>query len=178
MSNRPIVIRNAEQSEFESVLKLLLHAYAEYELLLPKDRWEQYQVNIVESITDVNVKARIVAEINGEIVGSVFIYASSEEAYGLPELNINNPILRLLAVRPDLRGQGIATELIRASVTRSIYWGAHTLHLHTNEAMSSAVRLYEHLGFERAHDKDIYKDDDSVVKSYRLDLKRTPLLQT
>ncbi|MNW36438.1 putative acetyltransferase [compost metagenome] len=175
MTRRAVLIRDAERSDVEAIKKVLLDAYSQYEFLLEKERWDQYKADIVRSVTDTRVKARIVAELDGEIIGSVFLYPSSDAAYGLPELNINTPIMRLLAVAREVRGLGIATELIRASVRKSLRWGADTLHLHTNELMYAAIRLYEQLGFERANDKDIIKGD-SVVKSYRLHLKETTIL--
>lgn len=177
MSSRAIVIRDAEQSDVEAVRAVLLEAYAEYEFLLPRERWEQYKLNIEDSVSNAKAKARIVAELDGDIVGSVFLYDSSEAAYGDPDMNIHSPIMRLLAVNQNVRGLGVATALIRASVAQSLNWGAETLHLHTSDMMSSAVRLYERLGFVRAIDKDIIKGD-SVVKSYRLQLKESQLLQT
>ncbi|REK76970.1 GNAT family N-acetyltransferase [Paenibacillus paeoniae] len=165
-----IVIREAEQTDAEFIRTILLDAYSQYEQHLPQDRWEQYQEDMKNAVVNEKVKARIVAELDGELVGSVFLYDSSEAAYGLPELHIHSPILRLLAVATKARGHGIATALIRASVNRSLQWGAETLHLHTNDMMGSAIKLYERLGFERAYDKDIIKGD-SVVKSYRLLLR-------
>ncbi|WP_232242743.1 GNAT family N-acetyltransferase [Paenibacillus sp. GSMTC-2017] len=176
MAGRAIIIRNAEESDLERVKAVLLDAYAQYEFLYPKEKWEQYKENIEASVTNPKVKARIIAELKGEIVGSVFLYDSSEAAYGAPELNINTPIMRLLAVKRSVRGLGVATELIRASANWSLDWGADTLHLHTSDVMSSAIKLYERLGFERAIDKDIVKEE-SVVISYRLHLRKSSLLQ-
>ncbi|MBW7475351.1 GNAT family N-acetyltransferase [Paenibacillus oenotherae] len=170
MPGKAIVVRDAADHDREAIEAVLLEAYSQYELLLPAERWEQYKIDIVKATTSAAVKARLVAELDGAIVGSVFLYASSEAAYGLPELSINTPIMRLLAVAKGARGRGVATELIRASVSRSRHWGADTLHLHTTDLMESAIRLYERLGFERATDKDLIKGD-SVVKSYRLHLK-------
>lgn len=176
MSARAIVTRDAVDTDREAIKAVLVDAYSQYEVVLPTERWEQYKVDILNSVSNTGVKARIVAELDGKIVGSVFLYASSEAAYGLPELNINTPIMRLLAVTIDARGLGVATELIRASVKKSLRWGADTLHLHTTDYMDSAIRLYERLGFERASDKDLIKGD-TVVKSYRIHLKDTTLLQ-
>lgn len=165
-----IVIREAEKTDAEIIQSIILNAYSQYEQHLPQDRWVQYQEDMKDAVINEKVKARIVAELDGEVVGSVFLYDSSEAAYGLPELGIHSPIMRLLAVSTQARGHGIATALIRASVNRSLQWGAETLHLHTNDMMSSAIKLYERLGFQRAYDKDIIKGD-SVVKSYRLPLR-------
>lgn len=170
MTIRRVVIRDAEQSDADAVRAVLEDAYAEYEQLMPTERWEAYKDNIAYSLTDANVKVRLVAEEEGVILGSVYLYDTSDAAYGLPELNIHGPIMRLLAVTRSARGRGIAAALVAGSIERSRAWGAELLHLHTNDLMQSAVRLYERLGFERAEEKDIVKGD-SVVKSYRIRLK-------
>jgi ribosomal protein S18 acetylase RimI-like enzyme len=42
--------------------------------------------------------------------------------------------------------------------------------LHTTDLMQAAVRLYERLGFERAHDLDFEPAPGIIAKGYRLDL--------
>ncbi|WP_127530317.1 GNAT family N-acetyltransferase [Paenibacillus kobensis] len=165
-----VVIRDAEHSDTDAVRAVLEDAYAEYEQLMSKERWEAYKVSIANSLTDPNVKVRLVAEEGGVILGSVYLYDTSDAAYGLPELNIHGPIMRLLAVTRRARGRGIAAALAAESIERSRAWGASHLHLHTSDMMQSAVRLYERLGFERTEEKDIVKGDSSIVKSYRLQL--------
>jgi GNAT superfamily N-acetyltransferase len=175
MSDRRVVIRSAVESDLDAVTEVLLDAYGQYEETLSAEQWKQYKENILLSINSVTTKARLVAEVDGEIVGSVFVYDSSEAAYGAPQLEIHNPIIRLLGVSRKARGLGVATELIRSSAILSREWGAQTLHLHTSDMMDSAVRLYERLGFERAFDKE-FMNGDRLVKSYRLHLQETALL--
>ena len=175
MSDVKIVIRDAEEADLDAVKEVLYDAYQQYEGNLSAERWQQYKDNILLSLNTPTTKARLVAEIDGRIVGSVFLYDSSATAYGAPELAIDNPIIRLLAVARSARGLGIATELIRASARRSLEWGEESLHLHTSDMMDSAVRLYERLGFERALDKE-FNNGEILVKSYRLPLKETALL--
>ncbi|MCG7409261.1 GNAT family N-acetyltransferase [Paenibacillus sp. ACRRX] len=175
MPDGAIIIRDAEASDFEAVKAVLMDAYAQYEWLLSKDRWEKYREEIIDSVSNSQVKARIIAELDGVVIGSVFLYDSSEAAYGLPQLNINTPIMRLLAVASNVRRRGVATQLIWAGIRRSHQWGADMLHLHTSEVMGAAAQLYERLGFERAHDKDIIKGD-AVVKSYRFHVKEATQL--
>lgn len=170
-----IIIREAEERDQEAILSLMLEAYGEYEQAMPRDRWIEYAQSIKESVYRDGPTARIIAELNGEIVGSVQLFLSSETAYGRPELGIHSPIIRLLATSPKVRGKGVATELIKESARRTVLLGAETLHLHTSDVMASAVRLYEHLGFERAYDKEML-NGEILVKCYRLQLKETSLL--
>ncbi|OME80761.1 GNAT family N-acetyltransferase [Paenibacillus sp. FSL A5-0031] len=176
MSDTAVIIRNAELEDLDATREVLIDAYGQYEQVLPEAAWNQYKESILESVEGAATKARLVAVLGGRIVGSVFLFDSSEAAYGRPELQIHSPIIRLLAVSQTARGFGVATELIRASAKLAKEWGAETLHLHTSDMMDSAVRLYERLGFERAFDKDLM-NGETLVKSYRLQLKEASLLQ-
>ncbi|BBH21567.1 hypothetical protein Back11_29120 [Paenibacillus baekrokdamisoli] len=176
MTDSSIIIREAVQSDQAAIREVLLDAYQQYEFTLSEDRWAAYKESILLAVDSAETRARLVAVRNDEVIGSIFIFDSSVLAYGLPELGIENPIIRLLAVSQKARGLGVATELIRASAKLSLEWGAELLHLHTSDMMASAVKLYEHLGFERAFDKDLM-NGDVVVKSYRLHLKEAALLQ-
>ncbi len=175
MPSGQVIVRYAEERDRAAILNVLLGAYSQYEAALSPERWTQYKESIAEAVHSPTTKARLAAELDGELVGSVFIYDSAETAYGSPQLEIHNPIIRLLGVLPSARGHGIATELIRASVRLIREWGADTLHLHTSDMMESAVRLYERLGFERAYDKEFH-NGAVLVKSYRLKLADTALL--
>ncbi|MEW9701399.1 GNAT family N-acetyltransferase [Paenibacillus sp. SI8] len=170
-----IHIRDARVEDRDDIERLMVAAYEQYADVLPAPRWEQYEANIRASVDKEGPVARIVAELDGRIVGSVLLFVSSEDAYGRSDLNIHTPIIRLLSVSPSVRGKGIATALIKESVRRSLELGAELLHLHTSDMMASAVRLYERLGFERAVDKDMY-NGETLVKSYKLHLKQTAIL--
>lgn len=177
MSGKTVIIRNAEPGDRGATIEVLMDAYGQYEQELPAEFWNQYKESILAAVDGALTKERLVAELDGEVVGSVFLFDSSEAAYARSDLDIHSPIIRLLAVSKKARGYGVATQLIRASAKLSLEWGAETLHLHTSDMMDSAVRLYERLGFERAFDKDL-KNGETLVKSYRLQLKETTLLQT
>lgn len=170
-----IVIRDAEEFEQENIAQVMLEAYQQYAFDLPQPRWEEYRDSIRNSVYGNGPYARIVAVLDGDIVGSAQLFLSSEAAYGRPELGIHAPIIRLLAVSPAYRGRGIATLLIREAARRAVLLGASSLHLHTSDMMASAVQLYERLGFERAYETDM-RNGETLVKGYLLDLSSTPLL--
>jgi GNAT superfamily N-acetyltransferase len=176
MGDRRLEIRSVVDEDRAALEAVLLDAYGEYEALLSEQRWLEYKTSILHAIDEAPTSARLVAVLDGEVVGSVFLFDSSELAYGQPELGIQSPIIRLLAVARKARGIGAATELIRASARLASERGAATLHLHTSDMMDAAVRLYERLGFERAYDKE-FMNGDILVKSYRLQLAQTSLLQ-
>ncbi|MBJ6363728.1 GNAT family N-acetyltransferase [Paenibacillus sp. GCM10012307] len=171
-----ITIREAEEADKEAVLRVVLEAYQQYEQKLPEQSWEQYKESIRLSVREGNPKARLIAELDGEIIGSVQLFLSSEAAYGRADLHIDSPIIRFLSVSPQARGKGVATLLIKESARRSLELGASLLYLHTSDMMESAVKLYERLGFERAQDKEFYSGN-TLVKSYKLQLLDHPLLK-
>ncbi|WP_019639561.1 GNAT family N-acetyltransferase [Paenibacillus fonticola] len=176
-STEEVIIRDAQEWEREEVAKVMLEAYEQYAPELPQARWEEYRDSIRNSVYGNAPYARIVAEYKGEIVGSVQLFLSSAAAYGKPELGIHSPIMRLLAVSPSTRGRGVATLLIQEAARRSFLLGAEALHLHTSDMMSSAVKLYERLGFVRAYETDT-SNGVTLVKGYRIGLPGSLLTQS
>lgn len=169
-------IRDAGEADREAIQEVALGAYEQYARVLSEERWKTYRDTICASVYGDGPEARIVAEWNQEIVGSVLLFLTSEKAYGLPQLGIDGPIIRLLAVSPQARGHGIATALIKECVRRAQQMGAEFLHLHTSDMMAAAVKLYEYLGFERAVDKDMM-NGVTLVKGFRINLRTTRLLE-
>ncbi|MCC3374682.1 GNAT family N-acetyltransferase [Cohnella sp. REN36] len=176
MAESKLRIRDAEMADLEAIRQVLLSAYEQYRHDLPAERWSEYRENIAHAVDRPGATDWLVAEREGAIVGSATLFDSSLAAYGR-DLGIESPIVRLLAVAPEARGQGVATALLRESARRAKLAGAETLHLHTSDMMASAVRLYERLGFERATDKDIW-NGDTLVKSYRLRVSETALSES
>jgi DNA-binding MarR family transcriptional regulator/GNAT superfamily N-acetyltransferase len=79
-----------------------------------------------------------IAELDGEVVGSIFLKGG--EKPGIARL-------RLLYVDPSARGRGIGAELVRLCVERARSLGYQRLELWTNSVLGSARRIYEAAGF-------------------------------
>ncbi|MEK4188494.1 MULTISPECIES: GNAT family N-acetyltransferase [Paenibacillus] len=167
--SQKIIIREAENKDRNAIADVLLDAYHQYSEIMPEPLWLEYRKSLLDSVHGDAPLVRIIAEIDRKIVGSALLFSSSETAYGKPELGIHSPILRLLAVSPSARGLGVATLLIHEAAQRSLQLGATTLNLHTSEMMSSAIKLYQRLGFNRAYETDLM-NGDTLVQSFRLDL--------
>ncbi|WP_082926863.1 GNAT family N-acetyltransferase [Paenibacillus tuaregi] len=163
----PIIIRDAREEDREQIQKLVVEAYSQYEATMAPERWRLYLESIKESVYKEGPYARIIAEQAGDIVGSLLVFLDSETAYGRDDLSIQDPIIRLLATSPQVRGQGVATRLIDETAARARSMGAEYIYLHTSDMMAPAIRLYEHLGFERAREQEMY-NGDVLVKCYRL----------
>jgi DNA-binding MarR family transcriptional regulator/GNAT superfamily N-acetyltransferase len=84
-----------------------------------------------------------IAEIDEEIVGSVFLVKQSKTAAKL----------RLLLVEPKARGLGIGTRLVDECVRFSRRVGYRKIILWTNSVLRSARHIYEKAGFRLVHEE-------------------------
>ncbi|RHW34797.1 GNAT family N-acetyltransferase [Lysinibacillus yapensis] len=166
-----ITISTLQQQDKEATREVLITSYEQYkERFTNIEDYSNYIENIRLSLDSPKIDKVLVAkDENNQILGTLQIYSNSEDAYGRPELNIQNPIVRLLGVHPSARGKGIARGLLLESINYTIQKDAHTLHLHTGDFMEDAIRLYERFGFYRDFSKDFY-NNDVHVKCYRFDI--------
>lgn len=79
-----------------------------------------------------------IAEVDGQVVGSVFLMKTEDEKVAK---------LRLLYVDPAARGLGVGTRLVRLCIERARELGYSALTLWTNDVLRSARKIYEAAGF-------------------------------
>ena len=171
MSSRNFHIRDARPSDRDAIVAVTLSAYQESALSLP-EVWEGYRRNILTTLASPEAAEQIVAETSGQLVGSVLLYPGHTlvaRPGGAATLH-PWPEVRLLAVAPGARGQGVGAALMLECVGRGRHTGARALTLHTTDVMRAAMRLYERLGFQRASELDFEPAPGIVAKGYRLDL--------
>ena len=101
------------------------------------------------------------AEIDGRIVGTVFLVRDSETVGQL----------RMMLVEPEARGHGIGTRLIQECLDFAHDAGYSTVKLWTNSVLVDARRLYETAGF-RLVESDAYRafGHDLVSEFWEIDL--------
>jgi GNAT superfamily N-acetyltransferase len=174
MSSGELRIRDARPSDRDAIAAVTLSAYQEYALSLP-EVWEGYKRNILATLASPEAAEQIVAEKSGQLVGAVLLYPARTLGAqpGRASTALPWPEVRLLAVAPVARGQGVGTALVLECVTRGRRSGAQALTLHTTDVMRAAMRLYERLGFHRASELDLEPAPGVVAKGYRLDLTGT-----
>jgi GNAT superfamily N-acetyltransferase len=103
-----------------------------------------------------------VAEIDGQVVGSVFLVKVSD---GIAKL-------RLLYVEPHARGLGIGQRLTAECIAFAKAQGYQKLTLWTNDILHAARRIYLAVGFRLvAEDKHHSFGHDLVGQNWDLDLQ-------
>jgi cytochrome P450/ribosomal protein S18 acetylase RimI-like enzyme len=172
------VIRDATAEEFDQVSAVILDAYQDYkpEPLPPDwaDTWEAYsrEIGAVHSRAD---EAQLVVATTGKrIVGAVTFYLEGSRSQ-VVDWPPGCAVIRLLAVAPDRRRQGIGRALTEECVQRARRRGARAVSLHTDSRMPIAPLLYSQLGFRRAPEFDYQPipEADITVMGWTKDLAAT-----
>jgi predicted N-acetyltransferase YhbS len=165
-----ILIRDAHEDERAAIEALTWSAYKEYTTAMTPTAWRGLEAALINALaTDVPVD-RIVAIVDGKLVGSVMLYPPAVDSYGNQAAQASVPELRLLAVALEARHQGVGRALVEACIERARQQGATELGLHTSISMQAAMWLYEEIGFVRFPDDDFQPEGAELVMAYRLNL--------
>lgn len=143
----PLTIRDALTTDFDDIALLSVDAYREYSEWLSSEDWDKMKMNLSNVSKVPNQAKLIVALQDHELVGSVTYYypGTSTNRLFQPEW----ASLRMLAVSPKYRGQGIGRRLTEECIQRAKRDQAEVIGLHTSELMVTARRMYEKLGFQQ-----------------------------
>ncbi len=165
-----MLIRNARDDERDAIRDMAVAAYAQYRNMMPAPAWEGYRRNIQETLAEVGPEKCIVAVRDHTLVGSVLLYPAETHVDTGPLAGLRWPELRLLAVAPEARGQGIGRALVDECIQRARVTGATLLGLHTTDMMQVAQRMYVGMGFVHTPELDFHPAPNMVVKGYVLHL--------
>ena len=169
-------IRPAKASERQRALEITLEAYAEYSGVLRPTYWDSYREHIVDTLTDLGVAEQLVAATGSSLLGTALYYqpGSSFSVEVAPAaVSQDCPEVRLVAVAPTGRGQGVGRALMETCVDRARSSGAPGLVLHTMEMMEAARSLYDSMGFVRAPELDFRPAKEWFVEGFRLDFDQS-----
>lgn len=169
MNQTDLIIEELSPYDKEKTTEVLVLSYEQYKNSYSDiQHYYDYIEHIRTSLDNSLIDKVLIAKIGSEIVGTLQIFSNGIDAYGELNIPINDPVVRLLGVHPEIRGKGIARKLLDASVNYAQVSGASSLYLHTSEKMPDAIRLYERFGFLRSPEYD-YDILDFTVICYRYD---------
>ena len=164
-----MIIRDATAGELAFIREQRVHSYEEHAQKIPEEHWQALKQAISSDADTKEDVERIVAVIDGRIVGSVALFPAKIDAYEGLVKELDYPEIRMLAVTPLARGKGVAEALVSECIQRAKVQGFQSVGLHTADFMKSAMGLYERLGFERLPQFDFEPANDGIiVKAYRL----------
>jgi len=164
-----MILRDAKKEELPFIREQRFQAYSEYAKSLPESHWQGLK-NAISSEADFEAEM-IVAEMDGKIMGSVVLFPAKTDAYQGYVEELDYPEIRMLSVAPEARGKGVAKALVSECIQRTKGKNYQMIGLHTGEFMTSAIKLYEHFGFERVPKYDFEPADDGIiVKAFRLSI--------
>ena len=168
-----VEIREMKLGEIETVRKLRLESYQEYEQFVSSEHWAVLK-NTLISENDLKHNAKIyIAELDGQIAGSVVLFPASIQAYDWNENIQDYPEVRMLSVNPMIRGKGIGGALVEHCIKVSKEENNSHIGLHTASFMKKAILLYESKGFERVPELDLEPMNDGIIiKAFIMDLKK------
>jgi GNAT superfamily N-acetyltransferase len=170
MKHDSISIRPARPTDRGPIARLTLAAYREYATAMEPAAWRALDDAIRASLVNDDGVTRLVAELDGRIVGSAALYAPTSAPYGSLASTASWPEVRLVAVDPSARGRGVARALVGECIRRARESGASVLGLHTSRSMRAAMRLYERMGFVRDPEHDFQPPGAELVEGYLLRL--------
>lgn len=173
MADQPIV-RTALPADRGAIARITLAAYREYATVMEPSAWNALDGAVRASLVDDTGVTRLVAELDGTIVGSAALHAPDSAAYGDLAAITPWPEVRLVAVDPKARGRGVARALVDECVRRARAAGATVLGLHSSRSMRAALRLYERMGFVRDPEHDFQPPGAELVEGYLLRLDDAP----
>lgn len=162
-------IRDAREEEIQYIRNQRVKSYEEHSKVIPEKHWNALKQAILSDKDTQPGVDRIVAELEGEIVGSVVLFPANTDAYVGTAIELHYPEIRMLAVTPEARGKGVAAALVLECIRRAKVKGFQAIGLHTADYMESAVKLYNRIGFQRLSEFDFEPANDGIiVKAYRL----------
>ncbi|HEY9680532.1 MAG TPA: GNAT family N-acetyltransferase [Oculatellaceae cyanobacterium] len=157
-----IVIRDVQNNERQQMLALILNSYKEYKEESSPEFWEQYTRNITDAVRSGPDIERIAAFNGVEMVGSVLLCHKTFKG--------SDPEIRLLAVSPNARQQGIAQKLMTECERRVRQLGKKRVVLHTTHLMQIAKAMYERSNYVRFEEIDFRPVPDFLVMGFAKEL--------
>jgi GNAT superfamily N-acetyltransferase len=164
-------VRNARKEEFESIGKLMVHAYSTLEGFLKVEEHPNYYntlANIGELTNKPATELLVAVSPTGDICAAVVFFSDMAQygSGGTATQEKNSAGFRFLAVSDAARGTGLGKLLTYECIDRAKRMNLKQVIIHTTMAMLNAWKMYEKIGFKRSEDLD-FKQGELQVFGFR-----------
>ena len=147
MNEGKLTFRTATRDDVPVIVRLL----ADDELGSQREKYmsplpDEYYAAFEQIKNDPNHEL-IVAEVNGEVIGTLHLMF-------LPSISYQGGLrAQIESVRVDreCQNQGIGSRMMKWAIERAKERGAHIVQLTTHTSREDAHRFYERLGFKKSH---------------------------
>lgn len=134
-------IRQITAEDNTSVAQLIRSVLKEHGVDKPGTVYTDPTTDQLFELFQTNRSAYFIALLNNHIVGACGIYPT----IGLPDKCVE---LVKLYVSKEARNRGVATKLMKLSFEKAKEFGYTSVYLETMPELTSAIQLYERVGFE------------------------------
>jgi ribosomal protein S18 acetylase RimI-like enzyme len=145
-------VRDAVPADYPAIRDVVIAAYRQYAELVAWDVFFPYLVDVLDLERHAQHGRLLVIEADGRVCGfAAFYLDASIQGVGWPPGWASG---RGLAIHPAVRGHGAARALIATLERLAREAGAPVFAFHTSSFMTSAIAMYERLGYCRAPEFD------------------------
>ena len=147
-----LFIRDAVPADYPAIRAVIAAAYSQYAYLIKREVFEPYLAEVLDVERHARHGRWFIVENDGQVRGAGAFYPdASVQGFGLPPGWAGG---RALAVHPAARGRGVARALLATCERLARDSGAPAFAFHTASFMTSAIAVYERLGYRRAPEFD------------------------
>ena len=144
------VIRPMASADVPAVWDILRAANAQFAQQVPPRLFSAYLADVLDIESRIDRAMTLVAERDGRPVGTITYFRDANDEGIGPRVPAGIAGIRAVAVDPAARGSGIGRRLASEAIDLARRDGAPAIILHTWAIMTSAIAVYEGLGFRRA----------------------------
>ena len=138
-------VRAATQTDIPAIADTLREAFTPFERLYTPAAFAATVVSVDDLRNRWAHGPTWVAELNGEVVGTVGAIPRLEEFY-----------VRSMAVRPTAQGHGVGQQMLQIAEDAAVLRGYRHVQLSTTPFLRAAIRLYERNGYQRSGVADLF----------------------
>jgi ribosomal protein S18 acetylase RimI-like enzyme len=161
-------IREVRPEEYARVGALTQTAWDEFRPEAPNETWYAYYAFLGDVERRAATALVLVALDGHELAGTATL--EFEQTLDGDPLAAEQASMRMLAVAPERRRQGVGRALVSACLERAAAAGKSYLTLHTAPEMQAAQQLYRSFGFERSPQADYSPGPGYHLLAYQLRL--------